>query len=146
MELMGRGFRQIMQESPLYFQILLKFAGYKLFNRRSPLYGSADIINVCNLHCDHCYWWLNRKENEELTVKQVIEEWYDYSNKIGFQFHTPFMKGDPLWLPFGEKRSKVVDDIITMQENGYKDYIIKPRCEECGLGCYSVLIGYGMKG
>ena len=107
------------------------------------------------------------------------------------------MKGDPLWLPFGEKRSKVVDDIITMQENGYKDYIInpksqleimkkswggkgtipidcptwailsvdhlgrekspccigsaennsmKPRCEECGLGCYSVLIGYGMKG
>jgi len=316
MELMGRGFRQIMQESPLYFQILLKFAGYKLFNKRSPLYGSADIINVCNLHCDHCYWWLNRKENEELTVeqwkkiidekfkkqhvfivtlvggepmmrpevvelfvkefpkracvvtngtypipnlkdiyfywisidgtekihnnirgdgtwaktrkniidyvekngekawkdiwitmtinsrnymtvKQVIEEWYDYSNKIGFQFHTPFMKGDPLWLPFGEKRSKVVDDIITMQENGYKDYIInpksqleimkkswggkgttpidcptwailsvdhmgrekspccigsaennsmKPRCEECGLGCYSVLIGYGMKG
>ena len=316
MELMGRGFRQIMQESPLYFQILLKFAGYKLFNRRSPLYGSADIINVCNLHCDHCYWWLNRKENEELTVKQwkkiidekfkkqhvfivtlvggepmmrpevvelfvkefpkracvvtngtypipnlkdiyfywisidgtekihnnirgdgtwaktrkniidyvekngekawkdiwitmtinsrnymtvkqVIEEWYDYSNKIGFQFHTPFMKGDPLWLPFGEKRSKVVDDIITMQENGYKDYIVnpksqleimkkswggkgttpidcptwailsvdhmgrekspccigsaennsmKPRCEECGLGCYSVLIGYGMKG
>lgn len=316
MELMGRGFRQIMQESPLYFQILLKFAGYKLFNRRSPLYGSADIINVCNLHCDHCYWWLNRKENEELTVeqwkkiidekfkkqhifivtlvggepmmrpevvelfvkefpkracvvtngtypipnlkdiyfywisidgtekihnnirgdgtwaktrknvidyvekngekawkdiwitmtinsrnymtvKQVIEEWNDYSNKIGFQFHTPFMKGDPLWLPFGEKRSKVIDDIITMQENGYKDYIInpksqleimkkswggkgttpidcptwailsvdhmgrekspccigsaennsmKPRCEECGLGCYSVLIGYGMKG
>lgn len=316
MELMGRGFRQIMQESPLYFQILLKFAGYKLFNKRSPLYGSADIINVCNLHCDHCYWWLNRKENKELTVeqwkkiidekfkkqhvfivtlvggepmmrpevvelfvkefpkracvvtngtysipnlkdiyfywisidgtekihndirgdgtwtktrknvidyvekngekawkdiwitmtinsrnymtvKQVIEEWYDYSNKIGFQFHTPFMKGDPLWLPFGEKRSKVIDDIITMQENGYKDYIInpksqleimkkswggkgttpidcptwailsvdhmgrekspccigsaeinsmKPRCEECGLGCYSVLIGYGMKG
>jgi len=246
MELMGRGFRQIMQESPLYFQILLKFAGYKLFNKRSPLYGSADIINVCNLHCDHCYWWLNRKENEELTVeqwkkiidekfkkqhvfivtlvggepmmrpevvelfvkefpkracvvtngtypipnlkdiyfywisidgtekihnnirgdgtwaktrknvidyvekngekawkdiwitmtinsrnymtvKQVIEEWYDYSNKIGFQFHTPFMKGDPLWLPFGEKRSKVVDDIITMQENGYKDYIINPK-------------------
>ena len=316
MELMGRGFCQIIQESPLYFQILLKFAGYKLFNKRSPFYGSADIINVCNLHCDHCYWWLNRKENEELTVeqwkkiidekfkkqhvfivtlvggepmmrpevvelfvkefpkracvvtngtypipnlkdiyfywisidgtekihnnirgdrtwqktrknvidyvekngekawkdiwitmtinsrnymtvKQVIEEWYDYSNKIGFQFHTPFMKGDPLWLPFGEKRSKVVDEIIAMQENGYKDYIInpksqleimkkswggkgttpidcptwailsvdhmgrekspccigsaeinsmKPRCEECGLGCYSVLIGYGMKG
>jgi len=316
MEIMGRGFRQIIQESPLYFQIFLKFAGYKLFNKRSPLYGSADIINVCNLHCEHCYWWLNRKENEELTVeqwkkiidekfkkqhvfivtlvggepmmrpevvelfvkefpkracvvtngtypipnlndiyfywisidgtekihnnirgdgtwaktrknvldyvekngergwkdiwitmtinsqnymtvKQVIEEWYDYSNKIGFQFHTPFMKGDPLWLPFGEKRSKVIDDIITMQENGYKDYIInpksqleimkknwggkettpidcptwailsvdhmgrekrpccigsaennsmKPRCEECGLGCYSVLIGYGMKG
>ena len=63
MELMGRGLTQIIQESPLYFHILLKFAGYKLFNKRSPLYGSADIINVCNLHCEHCYWWLNRKEN-----------------------------------------------------------------------------------
>ena len=316
MEIMGRGLNQIIHESPLYFHILLKFVGYKLFNKRSPLYGSADIINVCNLHCDHCYWWLNRKENEELsvdqwkkiidekfkkqhvfivtlvggepmmrpeivelfvkefpkrtcvvtngtyplpnlkdiyfywisidgtekihndirgdgtwaktrenvidyiekngknawkdiwitmtinsrnytTVKQVIKEWQKYSNKIGFQFHTPFMKGDPLWLPFGEKRSKVIDEIISMQENGYKDYIInpkkqleimkhswggkettpidcptwaiisvdhlgrekkpccigsaetksmQPRCEECGLGCYSVLIGYGMKG
>ena len=107
------------------------------------------------------------------------------------------MKGDPLWLPFGEKRTKVVDEIISMRENSYKDYIInpksqlelmkrnwggngttpidcptwailsvdhmgrekmpccigsasadsmKPRCEDCGLGCYSVLVGYGMKG
>ena len=316
MELMGRGFYQIIQETPLYFHIFLKFAGYKLFKKRSPLYGSADIINVCNLHCKHCYWWLNRKENQELTIEQwkqvidekfkkrhvfmvtvvggepmmrpdvielfvkefpkracvvtngtypiphlkdiyfywisidgtekvhneirgdgtwansrknvidyvekngekawkdiwitmtinsrnymtiknVIEDWYDYSNKIGFQFHTPFMKGDPLWLPFGEKRTKVVDEIILMKENSYKDYIINPksqlelmkgswggkgttpidcptwaivsvdhlgrekkpccigsaekdfmspRCEECGLGCYSVLVGYGMKG
>ena len=23
---------------------------------------------------------------------------------------------------------------------------MKPRCEECGLGCYSVLMGYGLKG
>lgn len=316
MELMGRGFRQIIQETPSYFHLFTKFAGYKLFNKRSPLYGSADIINVCNLHCEHCYWWLNRKENEELTLEQwkqvidekfkkqhifivtlvggeplmrpdvvklfvkefpkracvvtngtfpfprlkdiyfywlsidgsepihneirgkdawaqarknvldyvengnskawkdiwitmtinsknymtipnVIEDWEDYSNKIGFQFHTPFMKGDPLWLPFGEKRTKVVDDIISMRENSYKDYIInptsqlelmkrswggkgttpidcptwaiisldhmgrakkpccigsadkdsmKPICEDCGLGCYSVVLGYGMRG
>jgi len=315
MEIMGRGFRQIISESPLYFHIGLKYAGYKFFNRKSPLYGSADIINVCNLHCEHCYWWLNRKENEDLTVEQwkkiidekfkkqhvfiitlvggepmlrpdvvelfvkefpkrvcvvtngtfpipslkniyfywisidgteeihneirgpntwaktrknvidyvenngekawkdiwitmtinsrnyktvrnVIEDWKDYSNKIGFQFHTPFMKGDPLWLPFGEKRTKLVDEIIEMKQE-YGDYIInpnsqlelmkkswggkdivpvdcptwailsvdhmgrekmpccigsaeknslKPRCEECGLGCYSVLVGYGIKG
>ena len=312
---MGRGFRQIISESPLYFHIGLKYAGYKFFNRKSPLYGSADIINVCNLHCEHCYWWLNRKENEDLTVEQwkkiidekfkkqhvfiitlvggepmlrpdvvelfvkefpkricvvtngtfpipslkniyfywisidgteeihneirgqdawaktrknvidyvenngekawkdiwitmtinsrnyktvrnVIEDWQDYSNKIGFQFHTPFMKGDPLWLPFGEKRTRLVDEIIEMKQE-YGDYIInpnsqlelmkkswggkdivpvdcptwailsvdhmgrekmpccigsaeknslKPRCEECGLGCYSVLVGYGIKG
>jgi len=312
---MGRGLRQIISESPLYFHIGLKYAGYKFFNRKSPLYGSADIINVCNLHCEHCYWWLNRKENEDLTLEQwkkiidekfkkqhvfiitlvggepmlrpdvvelfvkefpkricvvtngtfpipslkdiyfywisidgtekihneirgqdtwaktrknvidyvenngekawkdiwitmtinsrnymtvrnVIEDWKDYSNKIGFQFHTPFMKGDPLWLPFGEKRTKLVDEIIEMKQE-YGDYIInpnsqlelmkkswggkdivpvdcptwailsvdhmgrekmpccigsaeknslKPRCEECGLGCYSVLVGYGIKG
>ena len=316
MEIMGRGFKQILQESPLYFHLGLKMGGYKLFKRKSPLYGSADIINVCNLHCEHCYWWLNRKENEELTVEQwkkvidekfkkrhvfmvtlvggepmmrpdvvelfvkefpkracvvtngtypiphfkdiyfywisidgdekthneirgdgawgktrqnvidyvenngkkawkdiwitmtinsknyktvktVIEDWKDYSNKIGFQFHTPFMKGDPLWLPFGDERTKVIDEILDMKSNGYKDYIInpvdqleimkrnwggkgttpvdcptwaivsvdhmgrekrpccigsaendsmKPICEECGLGCYSVLIGYGIKG
>ena len=316
MEVMGRGLRQIMQETPCYFHIFTKFAAYKLFNKRSPLYGSADIINVCNLHCEHCYWWLNRKENEELTVqqwqkvidekfkknhvfiitlvggeptlrpdvielfvkqfpkrvsivsngtlplkrienlyfywisidgtkeihdkirgdnawertrknvldyvnnngekawkdiwitmtinslnyktvKQVADEWYDYSNKIGFQFHTPFMKNDPLWLPFGEERTKLVDDIIAMKERYDDDYVInpiyqlelmkknwggkgttpidcptwaivsvdhlgrekrpccigsaekesmKPICEECGLGCYSVLVGYGVKG
>jgi len=316
MEIMGRGLVQIIQETPCYVHLFSKMLGYKLFNKRSPLYGSADIINVCNLHCEHCYWWLNRKENEELTVEQwqkvidekfkknhvfiitlvggeptlrpdvielfvkqfpkrvsivtngtlplkrienlyfywisidgtkeihdkirgkgawertksnihdyvnnngekawkdiwitmtinslnyttvkdVIDEWYDYSNKIGFQFHTPFMKNDPLWFPFGPERTKVVDDIIAMKEKYDDDYIInptyqlelmkknwggkgttpvdcptwaiisvdhlgrekkpccigsaekesmKPICEECGLGCYSVLLGYGMKG
>lgn len=316
MEVMGRGFKQIMQETPQYFHLLMKYAGYKLFNKHSPFYGSADIINVCNLHCEHCYWWLNRKENDDLTldewkkvidekfkkqhvfivtlvggepmmrpdvvelfvkefpkracvvtngtyplpnlkdiyfywisidgtekihneirgegawaktrknvidyvekngekawkdiwitmtinsknyktIRNVIEDWHDYSNKIGFQFHTPFMKGDPLWLPFGEERTRVVDEIIDMQKNEYKDYIVNPKnqlelmkrnwggsgttpidcptwailsvdhkgrdkmpccigsaeknsmkpiCEDCGLGCYSVLIGYGIKG
>ena len=313
---MGRGPLQLIQEMPYYFHIFGKFAGYRLFHRKSPLYGSADIINVCNLHCTHCYWWLNRKENEELTLEQwqrvidekfkkkhifiitlvggeptlrpdvidlfvkqfpkricivtngtfplkkiknlyfywisidgtkeihekirgagswdktrknvldyvnnngekawkdiwitmtinsqnyktvtdVMEEWHDYTNKIGFQFHTPFMKNDPLWLPFGPERTKVVDDIKSMRNKFDDDYIInpdaqlelmkknwggkgtvpidcptwaiisvdhmgrekkpccigsaensamKPICEECGLGCYSVLVGYGMKG
>lgn len=30
------------------------------------------------------------------TVKDLVEEWHGIVNKIGFQFHTPFMKGDPL--------------------------------------------------
>ncbi|MGD8918120.1 MAG: radical SAM protein, partial [Nitrosopumilaceae archaeon] len=83
MEIMGRGFRQIMRESPLYFQLGLKFAGYKLFNKKSPFYGSADITNVCNLHCTHCYWWINRKENEELSLdewKKIIHEKFKKNN------------------------------------------------------------------
>ena len=246
MEIMGRGFRQILQETPEYLHLLEKYAGWKLFKKRSPIFGSADIINVCNLHCEHCYWWLNRKENDELTVEQwkevidtkfkkqnvfavtvvggepmmrpdvvelfasefpnrtcvvtngtyplkkikglyfywvsidgdqkihdsirgddtwnqtrknvieyienngdkahkdiwismtinsrnyktikkVIEDWREYSNKIGIQFHTPFMKGDPLWLPFGQERDAVVDEIIDLQMNEYKDYISNPR-------------------
>lgn len=131
------------------------------------------------------------------TVRKVIEDWKQYSNKIGFQFHTPFMKNDPLWMPFGPERTRLVDDLIQMSETEHKGYIINPksqlnlmkknwggrgtvpvdcptwailsvdhmgqeklpccigsarpnstspRCEECGLGCYSVLVGYGMKG
>jgi MoaA/NifB/PqqE/SkfB family radical SAM enzyme len=245
LEIMGRGLKQIVQETPCYVHLLSKYLSYKLFDKKSPLYGSADIINVCNLHCTHCYWWLNRKENEELTVEQwkdviknkfkkhhvfivtlvggeptlrpdvvelfakefprricivtngtlpikkidgvyfywvsidgtrqihdkirgtgsydatrkniidyienngqkawkdiwismtvnslnyktvkdVIDEWYDYANKIAFQFHTPFAKGDPLWLPFGPERTKIIDEIISMKEKYDDDYIINP--------------------
>jgi Fe-coproporphyrin III synthase len=35
------------------------------------MYDSVDVINVCNLHCTHCYWWLNRKEEgQELIADQ----------------------------------------------------------------------------
>jgi Fe-coproporphyrin III synthase len=37
-------------------------------------------------------------------------------NKIGFQFHTPFIKNDPLWMPFGDKRTKVVDNLISLRK------------------------------
>jgi len=315
MEIMGRGPVQIARETPAYLHLFKKYLGYKLFNKRSPFYGSADIINVCNLHCEHCYWWLNRKEDQDLslddwkkiidekfkknhvfivtvvggeplmrkdvvelfakefpkracvvtngtypiphldgiyfywvsidgdkkthdeirgegawektrknvidyvnssdkawkdiwitmtinsknykTIPQVLDDWKDYSNKIGVQFHTPFVDGDPLWLPFGKERNQVIDYLLERQATDLKDYIInpkeqleimktswggkgttpidcptwaiisvdhkgreklpccigsaekdgmKPNCEKCGLGCYSVLMGYGMKG
>ena len=39
---------------------------------KTPLFGSADIINVCNLKCVHCYWWTTRQPTAgELTP----EEW-----------------------------------------------------------------------
>lgn len=43
------------------------------FGKRTPLFGSADINNVCNLKCKHCYWWINRKEDRELSA----EKWRD---------------------------------------------------------------------
>ena len=40
------------------------------------------------------------------AVENLVEEWNGKVNKIGFQFHTPFVKNDPLWMPFGNERSK----------------------------------------
>jgi Fe-coproporphyrin III synthase len=315
----GRGITDIIRETPFYLSIFKKYATIKLLHAKPVLYGSVDIINVCNLHCSHCYWWLNRKENdkdltaegwreiikktfkkqqvyvvtlvggeptmrpdiiqvfcEEMprrvcvvtngtyplrrfenlyfywisldgteivhdsirgkgsyaktkqnileytkdpdrqgkpawkdiwitmtinslnynTFEDLTEEWRGKVNKIGFQFHTPFMKEDPLWIPFGEKRSKIVDNIIELRRkypsfviNGEKqlslmkgnwggvgttpiqcpswailslDHMgrikqpccigssdskgLKPICERCGLGCYSILVANGITG
>jgi MoaA/NifB/PqqE/SkfB family radical SAM enzyme len=317
----GRGLTDLLREMPCYVSIFAKYANIKLFHAKSTMYGSADIINVCNLHCTHCYWWLNRKDNkndlsaeewrqiirktfkkhrvfvvtlvggeptlrpdiiqvfcEEMpkrvcvvtngtyplkrfenlyfywisidgtekihdsirgegsysktrknildyisadpahrggkpiwkdiwitmtinavnysTVEDLVKEWKGIVNKIGFQFHTPFIKGDPLWIPFGEKRSRVVDKLIALKQK-YPGFVVngvnqlslmkgnwggigttpvqcpswailaldhmgrvkqpccigsaergalKPICEECGLGCYSVLVAQGIKG
>jgi Fe-coproporphyrin III synthase len=315
----GRGITDLLREMPFYISIFKKMTAYRLFKTKQPMYGSVDVNNVCNLHCTHCYWWLNRKEEEQdmsvedwrriirekfnkqhifvttlvggeptlrpdilevfcemmpkrvcvvtnatfplrrydglyfywvsmdgteavhdsirgkgsyakskknimdyiaspprngkpaykdiwitmtinslnyTTVEDLAEEWRGVINKIGFQFHTPFVKGDPLMLPFGEVRNQVVDKIIAMKEK-YPDYIInspkqislmrgnwggvgttpvqcpswailsldhmgrvkqpccigsadskglKPICEECGLGCYSILVAQGITG
>jgi len=67
----GRGITDIAREIPLYFNLFHKMIGIKLFHEKPALYGSADIINVCNLHCSHCYWWLNRKEDKnDLSVQE----------------------------------------------------------------------------
>ena len=68
----GRGITDIVREIPLYVSIFKKFTGIKLFHTKPALYGSADIINVCNLHCSHCYWWLNRQDD---TQDLSVEDW-----------------------------------------------------------------------
>jgi MoaA/NifB/PqqE/SkfB family radical SAM enzyme len=314
----GRGVTDILREMPYYISIFKKMAMYRLFHVKQPMYGSVDVNNVCNLHCTHCYWWLNRKEEQDMsaedwrriirdvfnkqrifvttlvggeptlrqdilevfcelmprrvcvvtngtfplkrydglyfywvsldgtervhdnirgkgsytktkqnimeyisgpprrgkpaykdiwltmtinsvnhhTVEDLTEEWRGTVNKIGFQFHTPFVKGDPLTFPFGEERNRVVDKIIELKRK-YPDYVInsvkqislmkgnwggvgttpvqcpswailsldhmgrlkqpccigsadskslKPLCEDCGLGCYSILVAQGITG
>ena len=68
----GMGITDIIRDFPAHFNMLTKFVSIKLFKSKPFLYGSADIINVCNLHCSHCYWWKTRRnEKDELS----IEEW-----------------------------------------------------------------------
>ncbi len=57
------------------------------------------------------------------TIEDLIAEWKGTINKIGFQFHTPCDDNDPLWLPFGENRSKVIDKIIGLQKK-YPDFVM----------------------
>lgn len=61
----GRGITDVAREFPFYISLFKKMAAYKLFHVKQPIYGSVDVNNVCNLHCTHCYWWLNRKEEEQ---------------------------------------------------------------------------------
>ncbi|MFL6355527.1 MAG: radical SAM protein [Nitrososphaeraceae archaeon] len=318
----GRGVTDLIREVPFFASIFKKYISIKLFHSKPAMYGSVDVNNICNLHCSHCYWWLNRKNDaedlsaeqwrqiirrtfkkqhvyvvtlvggeptmrpdiiqvfcEEMprrvcivtngtyplkrfenlyfywisldgteevhdsirgkgayiktkqniseyikgpdrkgkpawkdiwitmtinslnynTIENLVEEWKGKVNKIGFQFHTPFIKNDPLWMPFGSERSKIVDNLISLRKK-YPDFVIngekqlslmkgnwggigttpvqcpswailsldhmgrikqpccigsadsnsknasKPICEQCGLGCYSVLVAQGITG
>ena len=315
----GRGITDLLREMPFYISIFKKMTAYRLFHIKQPMYGSVDVNNVCNLHCTHCYWWLNRKEEEQdmtvedwrkiieekfnkphifittlvggeptlrpdivelfcrkmpkrvcvvtngtfplkrydglyfywvsldgteevhdcirgkgayaktkknildytggpnrhgkpvwkdiwlsmtinsknyASVSDLVKEWHGKVSKVGFQFHTPFAKGDPLMMPFGEVRNQVVDNIVELKKK-YPNFVVnpipqlllmkgnwggkgttpvdcpswailsldhmgrvkqpccigsadaksmKPICEECGLGCYSILVAQGIKG
>ena len=57
------------------------------------------------------------------TVEDLTHEWIGKVNKIGFQFHTPFVKSDPLWMPFGDKRKNVVERLITLKKR-YPNFLV----------------------
>ena len=313
------GITDILKDTPAIFSILAKYFSIRFLKSKPFIYGSADIINVCNLHCSHCYWWKTRRnELDELSIKDwrkiiqdtfkkhhvyvvtlvggepmmrqeiikvfcdemprrvcvvtngtyplirfdnlyfywisldgtekvhdsirgegayaktkknildyikgpnrngkpawkdiwitmtinslnhdaiddLVHEWKETINKIGFQFHTPFADNDPLWLPYGDTRNGVIDNIIKLRKK-YPNFImntekqlelmkgnwggikttpvdcpswailsldhkgkikqpccigssdskaLKPMCEKCGLGCYSILVAQGIKG
>ena len=57
------------------------------------------------------------------TVIDLVEEWYGIVHKIAFQFHTPFSKDDPLWLPFGDKRNKVIEKLVDLKKR-YPKFVV----------------------
>ena len=85
------------------------------------MYGSVDIINVCNLHCSHCYWWLNRKnEDQDLSAdewRQVIRRTFK-KQKI---FVVTLVGGEPTMRPdiiqvFCEELPKPVVDGFNLKK------------------------------
>jgi Fe-coproporphyrin III synthase len=45
----------------------------------------VDVINVCNLRCTHCYWWLNRKDKEQDSI--TPEDWREIIRKPFEKLH-----------------------------------------------------------
>ncbi|MFL6378130.1 MAG: radical SAM protein, partial [Nitrososphaeraceae archaeon] len=67
----GRGVTDLIREVPFFVSIFKKYISIKLFHSKPAMYGSVDVNNICNLHCSHCYWWLNRKNDaEDLSAEQ----------------------------------------------------------------------------
>lgn len=56
-------------------------------------------------------------------VIQVAEYWKDLAESINFQFHTPFMEKDPLWIPYGDEKNKILNQIISLKKK-YPNYVI----------------------
>lgn len=79
------------------FHMVEKFVHVR-FGGKEAFYGSADITNYCNLKCSHCYWWVNRRPDEELTA----EQWRDVVRKTfkkNHVIHTCICGGEPLLRP-----------------------------------------------
>ncbi len=43
-----------------YLFLIGKIIKIKLLKQKTHLFSIIDINNICNLHCEHCYWWLTR--------------------------------------------------------------------------------------
>ena len=56
-------------------------------------------------------------------VLQVAEYWRDLASGINFQFHSPFQDNDPLWVPYGNKKNEIINQIISLKEK-FPNYVI----------------------
>jgi len=96
-----RGVTDLAREMSIYFSIFSKYARIKLFHAKPALFGSADVINVCNLHCTHCYWWLNRKGGGEQDYLGA-EQWREIIRKTFKKLKIPIVTlvgGEPTIRP-----------------------------------------------
>lgn len=212
------------------------YRNLKKTNVKTPIFGSFDITNECNLKCIHCYWWKNRCKTElaakewrkvareartkgilsvaicggepllrpdvvkELTaetgyaiitngtipfpeflknvgfsvsvdgtekthnkirgaksvgfnvyqkvkeniinspsdtilinmtlnrlnmneIEDVVKEFYDYAKGMSISFYTPFYYDDPLWIPYGTLRDKIIGKIKKIKKR-YPYFIV----------------------
>ena len=81
------GITDIIKDFPAIFNMIKKYFSIKFFKSKPFIYGSADIINVCNLHCSHCYWWKTRRnESDELSIEEVSHKFALSQSYFSFLF------------------------------------------------------------
>ncbi len=64
---------------------------------------------------------LNRLNMNE--IEGVTKEFYDYVKGMSISFYTPFSHSDPLWIPYGSLRDKIVDKIQKIKKR-YPYFIV----------------------
>jgi MoaA/NifB/PqqE/SkfB family radical SAM enzyme len=75
------------------------------------MFGSVDVNNICNLHCKHCYWWINRKEEEKDLPAEDWRQIIRATFKKSIIFIVSIIGGEPTIRPdiiqvFCEERPK----------------------------------------
>ena len=72
--------------------------GFFLFGIPKNSFGSVDVTNQCNLHCDHCYFY-----EQDQTSQWPLERWrelFEQMKEDGFRFYQcTWVGGEPLLRP-----------------------------------------------
>lgn len=115
------------------YVLFKKLVNIKILNKKIPMYGSCDITNRCNLHCKHCYWWKNHKNEDELTVdewREVIKNNFVKNNIV----ITALTGGEPLLRPdvielfnemLGEGRFTIITNgTLPLKDFGETSYFV----------------------
>ena len=93
-------------------KVASKIIQIKYFQRKMPIFGSADITNFCNLKCKHCYWWLNRTLHKELSAdewRNVVRKKFRENDVVAVSL----TGGEPLLRP------KVVEAVVEEMKGRY---------------------------
>jgi MoaA/NifB/PqqE/SkfB family radical SAM enzyme len=92
-----------------------KTAGFNVYQsvRENVIASPSDVILI-NMT-------LNRLNMNE--IEGVVKEFYDYAKGMSISFCTPFSHSDPLWIPYGSLRDKLIDKIRKIKRR-YPHFIV----------------------
>jgi MoaA/NifB/PqqE/SkfB family radical SAM enzyme len=83
---------------PLFSLYTLAQFGFFLFGIPKHSFGSVDVTNLCNLRCDHCYFF-----EQDHETQWTLDQWRELFERMkseGFRFYQcTWVGGEPLLRP-----------------------------------------------